>query len=102
MEAPKGKWSEVLPGVLWAYRTTSKISTRETLFFFRLFMASKALIPMEIGERSLIYKHVSEQSNDEALHIDLDFMEERRELALIRMVAHKQRIERYYNRKNNQ
>lgn len=57
---------------------------------------------MEIGERSLIYKHVSEQSNDEALHIDLDFMEERRELALIRMVAHKQRIERYYNRKNNQ
>ena len=32
LEAAKGKWPEELPGVLWAYWTTTKSSTGETPF----------------------------------------------------------------------
>lgn len=32
LEGAKGRWAEELPNVLWAYRTTSKRSTRETPF----------------------------------------------------------------------
>lgn len=33
LENAKGKWAEVLPNMLWAYRTTPRRSTSETLFF---------------------------------------------------------------------
>nr|XP_033517591.1 uncharacterized protein LOC117281855 [Nicotiana tomentosiformis] len=74
LEESKGKWPEVLPGVLWAYRMTTKTDTGETLFL--LAYGTEALIPVEI-----------------------DLLEKKREAALIRMAAQKQIIERYYNRK---
>ncbi|XP_070037120.1 uncharacterized protein [Nicotiana tomentosiformis] len=58
LEESKGKWPEVLPGVLWAYRTTTKTSTGETLF--SLVYGAKALIPVEIGEPSTRYTHATE------------------------------------------
>nr|XP_009783031.1 PREDICTED: uncharacterized protein LOC104231689 [Nicotiana sylvestris] len=47
----KGKWKEILPKVLWAYRTTSKFSTGATPF--SLVCGAEALILVEIGEPSV-------------------------------------------------
>nr|XP_016505827.1 PREDICTED: uncharacterized protein LOC107823656 [Nicotiana tabacum] len=99
LEESKGKWPEVLPGVLWAYRTTTKTSTSETPF--SLVYEAEALIPVEIGEPSTRYTHATEAANEEEMRVNLDLIEERREATLIRMVAQKQMIERYYNMKAN-
>ncbi|XP_070005257.1 uncharacterized protein [Nicotiana sylvestris] len=97
LEESKGNWLEVLPGVLWAYRTTAKTSTREIPF--SLVYGAEALIPVEIGEPSTRFTHASKESNDEEMHVNLDLLEGRREVVLIRMTAQKHIIERYYNRK---
>ncbi|XP_070047288.1 uncharacterized protein [Nicotiana tomentosiformis] len=97
LEESKGKWPEVLPGVLWAYRMTSKIGTGETLF--SLIYGAEALIPVEIGDPSMRFTQVTDESNGEEIRTNLDLLEEKREAALIRMEAQKQIIERYYNRK---
>ncbi|XP_075095061.1 uncharacterized protein LOC142173381 [Nicotiana tabacum] len=87
LEESKGKWPEVLPGVLWAYRTTAKIGIRETLF--SLVYGVEALIPIEIGEPSTRYTQATEESNEEEMRMNLDLLEERREAALIRMATQK-------------
>ncbi|XP_070017430.1 uncharacterized protein [Nicotiana sylvestris] len=97
LEESKGNWPELLPGVLWAYRTTTKISTGETPF--SLVYGAEALISVEIGEPSMRYMQASEESNEEEMRINLDLLEGKREVALIRMAAQKQVMERYYNRK---
>ncbi|XP_075109202.1 uncharacterized protein LOC142180991 [Nicotiana tabacum] len=97
LEESNGKWPEVLPGVLWAYRTTAKTSMGETPF--SLVYGAEALIPVEIGDPSTRYTQATEESNEEELWVNMDLLEERRETALIRMAAQKQVIERYYNRK---
>ncbi|XP_070056910.1 uncharacterized protein [Nicotiana tomentosiformis] len=99
LEESKGKWPEVLPGILWAYRTMAKTSMGRTPF--SLVYGTEALIPVEIGEPSMKHTHTSEATNEEELRINLDLTEERREATLIRMAAQKQMIERYYNRKAN-
>ncbi|XP_075076627.1 uncharacterized protein LOC142163257 [Nicotiana tabacum] len=97
LEESKGKWPEVLLGVLWAYRTTAKQSTGESPF--SLVYGIKDLIPVKIRDPSTRYTQATEESNEEEMRVSLDLLEERREKALIRMAAQKQIIERYYTRK---
>ncbi|XP_019266928.1 PREDICTED: uncharacterized protein LOC109244321 [Nicotiana attenuata] len=99
LEAPKGNWPEELLRFLWVCRTTAKSSTGETPF--SLMYGAEALIPMEVGEPTLRYFQADEESNNEAMLINLELLEERRDLACVRMAAQKQRIERYYNRRSN-
>ncbi|XP_070025915.1 uncharacterized protein [Nicotiana sylvestris] len=93
LEESKGNWLELLPGVLWAYRTTTKISTGETPF--SLVYGAEALIPVEIGEPSTGFTQASEESNDEEMRINLDLLKRKREAALIRMATQKHVMERY-------
>ncbi|XP_071713348.1 uncharacterized protein [Rutidosis leptorrhynchoides] len=86
-----------LPKVLWAHRTTHKNSTGETPF--SLIYASEAVIPAEITvptERILSY---SKGENNERLRTNLNYAEERREMAAIREAANKQRIAKYYDKR---
>ncbi|XP_070029970.1 uncharacterized protein [Nicotiana sylvestris] len=87
LEESKGNCPEVLPGVLWAYRTTTKISTGETPF--SLVYGAEALIQVEIVEPRKRYTQATEESNEEEMRINLDLLEERREAELIRMAAQK-------------
>ncbi|XP_019254978.1 PREDICTED: uncharacterized protein LOC109233548 [Nicotiana attenuata] len=87
LEEAKGLWPELLPEVLWAYRTTPKSSTRETPY--SLVYETDAVIPVEIGEPSLRYSHTSGADNDESKLQDLEEAEERRDMAHIRMTAQK-------------
>lgn len=47
LEDRKGKWASELPGVVWAYRTTTRNSTGETPF--ALVFGTEAVIPCEVA-----------------------------------------------------
>ncbi|GJU15692.1 reverse transcriptase domain-containing protein [Tanacetum coccineum] len=88
---------EELPHVLWAHRTMIKSSNRETPF--SLTYGTEAIIPAEIGMPTLRTAKVDLVQNDEALEINLDLLEERKEQAAIREAKIKAKMERYYNSK---
>ncbi|XP_075099087.1 uncharacterized protein LOC142175973 [Nicotiana tabacum] len=88
---------EILPDVIWAYRTTPKISTGETPL--SLVYGTKEVIPVKVEESSLRYFHESGKSNDESIRQELDEVDEQRDMAYIRMISQKQQEERYYNKK---
>ncbi|XP_071728902.1 uncharacterized protein [Rutidosis leptorrhynchoides] len=90
-------WVDELPKVLWAHRTTQKNSTGE--ISFSLVYGSEAVIPAEITvptERTLSY---SEGENDVRLRTNMNYAEERKEMAAIREATNKQRIAKYYDKR---
>nr|XP_009762084.1 PREDICTED: uncharacterized protein LOC104214151 [Nicotiana sylvestris] len=95
----KGKWKEILPEVVCAYRTTLKPSTGETPF--SIVYSVEALILVEAGEPSLRFQYAIDTSNDKAMAMSLDLSDERREADLVRLAAQKQRMWRHYNRRAN-
>ncbi|XP_070014037.1 uncharacterized protein [Nicotiana sylvestris] len=81
----KGKWREILPEFLWAYRSTSKSSTRATPF--SLVYGAKALILIEVGEPRIRFQYTKKESNDEAMNTSLELLDERCETAFVRLAA---------------
>ena len=77
LEDLKGSWVEYLPEVLWAYRTTQKSATRETPF--ALAFGTEAVAPVEVGIKSPRVELASKEHNDEALHLNLELLDEKRE-----------------------
>ncbi|GJX31828.1 reverse transcriptase domain-containing protein [Tanacetum coccineum] len=86
---------EELPHVLWAHRTMIKSSNGDTRF--SLTNKMEAVIPAEFGMPTLRTAEVDLVQNNEALEINLDLLEERREQAAIRKAKSKARMEKYYN-----
>ncbi|GJU67688.1 reverse transcriptase domain-containing protein [Tanacetum coccineum] len=72
----KGRWVEELSHVLWAHRTTIKVSTGDTPF--SLVYGTEAVIPAEIGMPTIRTAEVNIATNDDEQRIDLDILEERR------------------------
>ncbi|GKB58649.1 hypothetical protein Tco_0914835 [Tanacetum coccineum] len=66
---------------------------------FSLTYGTEAVIPVEIGMPSLRCAEVNQTQNDEALMLNLDMLEEKRERAAIRKAKSKARMEKYYNAK---
>ena len=92
-----GKWVEYLPDVLWAYRTTQKSATRETPF--ALAFGSEAVAPVEVGLKSPRIELATEEQNDEALCLNLDLLDEKREQVLRRTEDYQRKTARYYNQR---
>ncbi|GJS74760.1 reverse transcriptase domain-containing protein [Tanacetum coccineum] len=88
-------WIEELPHVLWAHRTMIKSSNGETPF--SLTYGTEAVIPAEIGMPTLWTAEIDPTKNNEALGINLDLIEERREQAAIQEAKSKKKMEKYYN-----
>ena len=88
---------EELPGVLWAYRTTPGRPTGNTPFAIAYDM--DAVIPTEIGLPTI--RTVIRGQNDESMELgkNLDWADEVRENASIRMPDYQQRAVAHYNRK---
>ena len=82
LEDHKRKWVEYLPEVLWAYRTTHKSATRETLF--ALAFGTKAVAPVEVEHESPKVRFANAERNQETLRMNLDLLEEKHEQALKR------------------
>ncbi|GJT94753.1 reverse transcriptase domain-containing protein [Tanacetum coccineum] len=88
-------WIEELPHVLWAHRTMIKSSNGETPF--SLTYGTEAVIPAEIGMPTLRTTDIDLTKNNEALEMNLDLIEERREQAAIQEAKSKKKMEKYYN-----
>nr|GFC58794.1 reverse transcriptase domain-containing protein [Tanacetum cinerariifolium] len=88
-------WVEKLPHVLWAHRTMIKSSHDDTPF--SLTYGTEAVIPAEIGMPTYRTAVVDVVNNDEELRLNLDLLEERRELAAMSEARSKSRMMKYYN-----
>ncbi|GKA19958.1 reverse transcriptase domain-containing protein [Tanacetum coccineum] len=90
-------WMGELPHVLWAHRIMIKSSNEDTPF--SLTYGTEVVILAEIGMPTLRTTEADLVQNDEALEINLDLLEEKREQAAIREAKIKAKMERYYNSK---
>ena len=97
LEDLKGKWVEYLPEVLWAYRTTRKSATQETLF--ALTFGTEAVAPVEIGLKFQRIELASVEHNEEALRLNLDLLDEKREQVLKCTEDYQRKTARYYHQK---
>lgn len=88
LDGSKGWWVDELPSVLWAYHTTSRTPTAETLF--SLVFGVEVVIPVEIGLPSPRVESYSERNNPKLLRASLDFIDEARDRARLRMAAFRQ------------
>nr|GEX99316.1 reverse transcriptase domain-containing protein [Tanacetum cinerariifolium] len=88
-------WVEELPHVLWAHRTMIKSSHGDTPF--SLTYGTEAVIPAEIGMPTYRTTAIDVVNNDEELRLNLDLLEERRELAAINEARSKSKMTKYYN-----
>jgi len=90
-------WSDVLHGVLWAYRTTPRKSMQETLF--SLAYGLEAVIPVETIVPSVrrTASPANPDLNMQMLQDNMDFIDERRDQVMIRVQNYQQAAARYYN-----
>ncbi|GJY49563.1 reverse transcriptase domain-containing protein [Tanacetum coccineum] len=82
LEKGGSTWAEEVSDVLWAHRTMKKTSNGETPF--SLTYGTEAVIPAEICMPTHRTSSVNEKTNDQELHLNLDLLDERREIAAIR------------------
>ena len=97
LEDLKGKWVEYLPEVLWAYRTTRKSATQETPF--ALAFGTEEVAPVEVELKSRRIELAIVEHNDEALRLNLDLLDEKREQVLRHTEDYQRKTTRYYNQK---
>ena len=97
LEEHKWLWAEELPKVLWVYKTTSRTSTEEIPF--SLAYGVEAMIPVEVGVPSLRRETYDQEENFALQRYELDLLEEKRDLAALRITSYKRRSERYFNSK---
>ncbi|GKC88458.1 reverse transcriptase domain-containing protein [Tanacetum coccineum] len=97
LDARSNNWMEEISHVLWAHRTMIKSSNGNTPFL--LTYGTEVVIPAEIGMPTLRTTEVDMVQNNEALGINLDLLEEKREQTAIREAKSKAKMEKYYNSK---
>ena len=88
---------EYLPQVLWAYRTTRKSATQETPF--ALAFGTEVVDPVEVGLKPPRIELANIEHNEEALRLNLDLIEEKREQALKRVADYHRKTTRYYDQR---
>ena len=81
LDDKKGRWAEELPHVLWMYRTIPRRLIGETSF--SMTYGVEAVIPLETGFPTLRTSLFNPSSNNELLEKSLDFIDERKESAMV-------------------
>ncbi|CAN1285112.1 Transposon Tf2-6 polyprotein [Linum perenne] len=97
IEGKKGTWVEELDHVLWAHRTIYKTSTGESPY--TLTYGSEAVLPVEITIPSVRLNSFDPEENEQSLIHNIDMVEERREMAQLKLIAEKGMLARRYNKK---
>ncbi|CAL8167598.1 unnamed protein product [Prunus armeniaca] len=95
LDKAKGAWAELLPQVLWAYRTSHRTSTGDTPY--ALAFGAEAVVPVEIGMATHRVEVFQAEANDNQMNFNLDLVDERRDHAQLRNASYQQRVARYYN-----
>ena len=97
LEDLKGKWARYLPEVLWEYRTTRKSVTQKTPF--ALAFNTEAVDPVEVELKSPRIELANIENNEDALRLNLDLLEEKREQVLKHMEDYHRKTARYYDQR---
>lgn len=97
LDGAKGAWVNELPSVLWAYRTTPRRSTGETPF--SLGYGREVVIPLEVRLSTTRTEAYDHEQNKERIAEQLDMVEERRKLALIKLAAYQQQLMQNFQKK---
>lgn len=95
VERSKGTWVDELLPILWAYRTTCRVTTGATPFL--LAYGAEAVVPLEISHTSPRVGNYDPQQNDEGMKLALDLIDEVRDEANARIVENQKRTSFYYN-----
>nr|GEY12628.1 reverse transcriptase domain-containing protein [Tanacetum cinerariifolium] len=88
-------WVEKLPHVLWAHRTMIKSIHGDTPF--SLTYGTEVVMHAKIGMPTYRTTAVDMVNNDEELRLNLDLLEERRELAAMNEAKSNSKMMKYYN-----
>lgn len=80
---------------MWSYRTTTRNSIEETPF--ALAFGSEVVVPVEISLSTARTEALDAPSNDEELHLNLDFLEEKRETSQLELAEYQRRVKRHYD-----
>ena len=86
-----------LPCVLWTYFTTPRRSTEETPF--SMTYGSKAIIPFEAGFPTLKTDQFQVDKNDLLHAMSLELIDERREVAMVKMAHYQQKLRQGYDKR---
>lgn len=86
LEEAKGKWVDELPHLLWAYCTTFKRSTKETPF--SMTYGFEVVIPLETSFPTMRNDQFDNSNNMQLLSNSLDLVEERREVATVKLAQY--------------
>lgn len=82
--------------MLWAYRTTAKTSTGETLF--SLAYSTEVVLPVECGIPSARCLWLDKDSNRDLLNHSLDTSDELCDKAHLRAALYQEKVAQYYNK----
>jgi len=93
----KGRWTEELIEVLWAYWCTPQTTMQETPY--SLTYGTEAMITVEEAEPTIRRQMFDLTLNEESLAVNLDLVSELRDKSKIREAACKARASRRYNTK---
>lgn len=97
LKATQGNWVEELLGILWAYRTTTRAPTGETLS--SIVYETEAVIPAKVLIESARVQTYDPVNNEMQRRTKLDLIGERRERARVQMEAYQHRIRQTFNMK---
>ena len=95
LDDAKEKLVEKLLHVIWTYRTMPRRSTGETPFSMTYNV--EAIIPLEIGFPTLRTSSFNLSNNSELLEKSLDFIEERKENAMVQLAYYQHKLKQGYN-----
>ena len=79
VERSKSNWVDELLPILWAYRTTYKVTTGATPFL--LAYGAEVVVPLEITHVSPRIEAFESESNEQGMKLDLDLIDEVRDEA---------------------
>uniref|UniRef100_A0A2N9HIA7 RNase H type-1 domain-containing protein n=1 Tax=Fagus sylvatica TaxID=28930 RepID=A0A2N9HIA7_FAGSY len=96
LEEAKGRWVEELSSVMWTHRTTRRRSTWETPF--ALAYGVEAVIPLEVGLPTTRTTEFDAEENEDNLRKDLNLLEEKRDMATIRLASYQHQMKRGYDK----
>ncbi|KAL8108705.1 hypothetical protein AgCh_008657 [Apium graveolens] len=95
IEKSRNNWvDEILP-ILWAYRTTCRVTTDATPFM--LAYGAEAVVPVEISHSSPRIQAFDEKENEEGQKLALDLIDEVRDKAHAKIVEYQKKASFYYN-----
>ena len=81
--------------ILWTYRTTPRRSIGETPF--SMTYGDEAVIPLETGFPTLRTSSFNPSDNNRLLEKSLDFIEERRESAMVQLAYYQYKFKQGYD-----